>query len=46
MFNILRKFKSCGSIENKKISGRPRVVTDRSYRLLERILSKQAEENT
>ena len=36
--NIVKRFLQSGSVENKARSGRPRVVTDRDYRKLERLV--------
>lgn len=38
VFNILKKFKTSGTLENKPRSGRPKIVTDRAYRQLERLV--------
>jgi transposase len=40
VFNILKKFKSSGSVENKSRSGRPALLTGRGYRVLERLVKK------
>ena len=36
--NIVKRFLQSGSVENKARSGRPRVVTERDYRKLERLV--------
>ena len=36
--NIVKRILQSGSVENKARSGRPKVVTDRDYRKLERIV--------
>ena len=36
--NIIKRFVQTGSVENKARSGRPKVVTDRDYRKLERLV--------
>ena len=36
--NMVKRFLQSGSVENKARSGRPKVVTDRDYRKLERLV--------
>ena len=36
--NIVKKYRNTGSVENKKRSGRPKLVSDRDYRKLERLV--------
>ena len=36
--NIVKKYRNNGSAENMKRSGRPKLVSDRDYRKLERLL--------
>ena len=36
--NIVKKYRNNGSAENTKRSGRPKLVSDRDYRKLERLL--------
>ena len=36
--NIVKRFLQSGSVENKAKSGRPKVVTDRDYHKLERLV--------
>ena len=36
--NIVRKYTNPGSVENKKRSGRPKLVSDRDYRKLESLV--------
>ena len=36
--NIVKRFLGSGSVENKARSGRPKIVTDRDYRKLERLV--------
>ena len=36
--NIFKRFLQSGSVENKARSGRPKIVTDRDYRKLERLV--------
>ena len=36
--NIVKKYMDTGSVENKKRSGRPKLVSDRDYRKLERLV--------
>ena len=36
--NIVKRYLQSGSVENKTRSGRPKVVTDRDYRKLERLV--------
>jgi hypothetical protein len=35
-FKYCKKFQECGSVENRKRSGRPKIVTNRDYRQLGR----------
>ena len=37
--NIVKRFLQSGSGENKSISGRPKVVTDRDYQKLEKLVN-------
>ena len=36
--NIVKKYRNTGSVENKKRSSRPKLVSDRDYRKLERLV--------
>ena len=36
--NIVKKYRNTGSVENKKRCGRPKLVSDRDYRKLERLI--------
>ena len=36
--NIVKKYRNTGSVENKKRSGRPKLVSHRDYRKLERLV--------
>ena len=36
--NIVKKYRNTGSVEKKKRSGRPKLVSDRNYRKLERLV--------
>lgn len=44
--NIVKRFLRSGSVENKARSGRSKVVTDRDYRKLERLVKVNRSDST